>query len=179
MDGDTQPSFHRDRCLLIPRWMQQQRVEQIRRTLRDEVWVRDEHTSANFHFDRLIDETLDEQLNEEMMALSETVSSLLDGQFVSRFGGRLKRLRRGPDYRFPWHSDRSGGRLMGLSLCLQAVDGGDFEVRSKGATILHHRLSGLQPGDVHLFDVQDETLVHRISRVRCDGSRIFFAGWFF
>ena len=68
---------------------------------------------------------------------------------------------------------------MGLSLCLESAEGGDFELRKKWSKQVMASVRNIQPGDIHLFDVQDPTLVHRISPVLSTGARVFFAGWFF
>lgn len=142
-------------------------------------WVRDDLTSGNFLFDRLVHDSLNERLNERMMALAGDVSRALEGASVARFEGYIKRMKSGTEYRFPWHSDRSGGRLMGLSLCLESAGGGAFEMRKKWSKEVLVRFEDLRPGDVHLFNVIDPDWVHRVSPVLSVGSRVFFAGWFY
>ncbi|TNE88148.1 MAG: 2OG-Fe(II) oxygenase [Deltaproteobacteria bacterium] len=91
------------------------------------------------------------------------------------FAGQVKRLV--PGSRFPWHRDHRGGRLLGMSVNLSAEPavGGVFEQRlrweSAPRVTIH---SG--PGDVHVFDVSDARLVHRVTPVE-RGARVVLAGW--
>ena len=178
MDSTLIQIFEKARCVHLKRWLPDVELQALLLEIEQGQWIRDEQTSDNFLFDRLEHEGIEQSLNERVMALAPLVSMLLDGQKVKRFQGTLKRMRAGPQYRFPWHSDRSGGRLMGLSLCVVSVDGGAFELRKKWSKTLLARLDDLNPGDVHLFDVQDSTLVLRVSPVLSPGERVFSAGWF-
>lgn len=171
--------YHQHHCVCLKEWMHPDEVAQYVAKIKPSGWRTDTMTSDNFLFDVFTDPSLTQALNTRIFALEPMVRDLLGGQSASHFEGTVKRLQSGPKYRFPWHSDRSGGRIMGVSLCLAAGVGGDFEIRQKWSKFPHARLEHLEPGDVHLFDVSDPTLVHRVTPLQGPEPRIFFAGWFY
>ena len=95
----------------------------------------------------------------------------------AHFRGALKRLQAGPRYRFPWHRDHRGGRLLGMSINLSEApcEGGVFEQRLRWETEPSVRIHS-KPRDLHLFDVSDSRRVHRVTQLTA-GSRVVFAGW--
>jgi len=171
--------YRQHQCLCLKGWMPDIEVARYVAQIDALEWCTDRVTSDNFRFDVVDAPALTTALNARVFELAPLVSTLLDGVSLSYFEGTLKRLQEGPNYRFPWHSDKSGGRVMGVSLCFAAGEGGDFEMRLKWSKDVHACLKNLNPGDIHLFDVADVSVVHRVTPVMGPNPRIFFAGWFY
>ena len=170
--------YQNQHCVCLEGWMAGVEARQYLVQAEGFGWRTDTATSQNFQFDVCDDASLTQALNARVFELAPVACALV-GRTPEYFEGTVKRLKSGPKYRFPWHSDKSGGRILGVSLCLAEAEGGAFEIRKKWMKHPHAILAGLKPGDVHLFDVSDPTLVHRVAPITGSRPRVFFAGWFY
>ena len=137
-------------------------------------WAPDPVTGAQFRFDSLpVESTLTSAfLEPDLVARLEDLTGATG---IRGFEARLKRIRAGD--RFPWHRDHRAGQRLGLSLCLsEDFEGGAFEIRWRWAQEILYRIQPRRPGDLHLIDVADPRLVHRVTPVT-RGERIVLAGW--
>lgn len=138
-------------------------------------WQPDPVTGEQFQFD-----TVDIDLSDVRRALlaPEVLGSLerLTGvSGIRDFHGQIKRIQSGD--RFPWHRDHRSRQKLGVSVCLSSgFDGGAFQIRWRWDREPLCTLQPRHPGDLHLIDVADDRLVHRVTPVTL-GSRIALAGW--
>lgn len=108
-------------------------------------------------------------------ALLEALHALTGVDGIRGFEGQLKRIR--PGDAFPWHRDHRKGQRLGMSLCLEGdFAGGAFEIRWRWAQEPLFRCQPTAAGDLHLIDVADPRLVHRVTPVT-RGARVVLAGW--
>lgn len=173
-------AWHQYRATLWSNAIPAQSLESYLKKLSRLTWVPDELTSENFQF-LVPDEPVVDPVNFADPAWLETMDRLTGMGPFRHFEGTLKMMDPAHPHRFPWHSDRSAGRRVGLSLNLstQAFQGGVFEQRRKWERTSEVQLRPTSLGDLHLFDVHDPTLVHRITSVTGTHPRVFFAGWFY
>ena len=99
---------------------------------------------------------------------------------IGCFTGRIFRreaAERGHYY--PWHSDASHDRVVGLSVNLgrEPHDGGILQMRRVGASTLLAEASNVTAGDALLFRI-DEDIEHHVTPVVGRTGRTVLAGWF-
>ena len=169
------PDFAHTGALLLREALPLALWEDCRDKLREACWRPDVQTGQAFAFD-----TCALDLPELERWIAEQSAGLLGHAGLpgpAHFRGALKRLQAGPRYRFPWHRDHRGGRLLGMSINLSEApcEGGVFEQRLRWETEPSVRIHS-KPRDLHLFDVSDSRRVHRVTQLTA-GSRVVFAGW--
>lgn len=92
------------------------------------------------------------------------------------FTGRVFRLLPGKNEDSSWHTDKSEGRSVGLSINLGGeYEGGEFQLRDQGDTVF--RFANTGAGDALIFGIGDG-LSHRVTAVTGSRPRTTFAGWF-
>lgn len=92
------------------------------------------------------------------------------------FTGRVFRLVPGRNDDSSWHTDKSEGRSVGLSVNLGGeYEGGEFQFRDRDETVF--RFCNTGAGDALLFAIGDG-LSHRVTAVTGPRPRTTFAGWF-
>ena len=170
-----QPISARDfasaRCAVVPRAVEPERCTALVAALDSGGWVPDTATGRNFIFDVPSDPTPTTELIEDLAWLLELVRNIT----VGPIGLELEAKRIRSAGRFPWHQDHRAGQQLGLRLVLRAPKaGGAFEQRLKMYPGAAQRVPS-RVGDLHLFDVTDPKLVHRVAPL--EGERVALAGW--
>lgn len=167
------PDFAETKVLHLAQVLPAALLERCRERLGAGVWAPDSETGSDFVFDTASVDL--PELDAFLAADHLEVRALCGLSAEVAYEGRLKRLSAGS--RFPWHRDHRHGRLVGMSVNLSAtrVQGGLFEQRLRWETEAAVVIRS-EPGDVHLFDVSDPRLVHRVTAVTA-GQRVVHAGW--
>ena len=95
------------------------------------------------------------------------------------FVGSVYRIAPGMGHRDSWHSDVDGNRLVALTLNLseEPFDGGELEMRERGAQQPLWRLANTGPGDALLFAIAPH-LEHCIRPMTGTAPKTALAGWF-
>ena len=80
---------------------------------------------------------------------------------------------------YPWHSDDSDHRRIGLSVNLGDIpfEGGVLEMRRHDTEAVIARACNPRPGDAVMFRIAAE-LEHHVTPVTAGGPRVVLAGWF-
>lgn len=139
--------------------------------LDDGGWVPDTSTGRNFIFEVPRDPTPAAAIIHELGWLLDLVHDITVGPVELE----LEAKRISTHGRFPWHQDHRAGQQLGVSLVLRAPSaGGAFEQRLKMFPGAQQRVPA-RVGDLHLFDVTDPKLVHRVAPL--EGERVALAGW--
>jgi Rps23 Pro-64 3,4-dihydroxylase Tpa1-like proline 4-hydroxylase len=108
------------------------------------------------------------------------VGEVGDRGTVSHVSGKLASYSAENSSFLDWHDDNFEGRRIAIVIDLSehAFEGGEFEMRMRGASDPHfrHRLQGFGTGLI--FRVAED-VEHRLLPVTAGGPRRTFAGWFF
>ncbi|MCO4744847.1 MAG: 2OG-Fe(II) oxygenase [Proteobacteria bacterium] len=169
------PTFAETRALHLAAALPDELLQVCRQRLADALWSPDSVTGAAFAFDTA--ELALPELDAFLASDRLDIRALAGLSAEHSFAGSLKRLGPGPDYRFPWHRDHRKGQRLGMTVNLSSstLSGGVFEQRLRWQLEPTVRIHS-QPGDVHIFDVADTRLVHRVTPVTA-GLRVVLAGW--
>jgi len=175
VDTESSAAFARQHALFLPNAAAPSFLAELNHLLARAPWQPDPVTSDRFRFDSspvdlapLLPHLLDP-------ALLEALAELTGVRGIEGFHGQLKRIQ--PGDAFPWHRDHRKGQRLGMSLCLSRdFDGGSFEIRWRWEEDVLFHCQPRHPGDLHLIDVADPRLVHRVTPVT-RGARVMLAGW--
>jgi hypothetical protein len=100
---------------------------------------------------------------------------------IGCFSGRvhLRGPREDGGHYYPWHSDATDHRLIGLTVNLgdKPYEGGVLEIRRRDTEVVIARASNPTPGDAVIFRISSE-LEHHVTPVTAGGPRVVLAGWF-
>ncbi|MFP5378663.1 MAG: 2OG-Fe(II) oxygenase [Vicinamibacteria bacterium] len=114
-------------------------------------------------------------------ALWRLVEAVTGCPAIDAFSGRVYRreARPGGAHYFPWHSDVTDGRLIGLSVNLsdKPYDGGRLQIRDAASGRLLTDIATAAFGDAMIFRI-DPALEHQVTPVAGATPRTALAGWF-
>ena len=168
-------AFASRHAVLLPDAAEPSLVTTLLSRIARSTWVPDPVTGDQFQFDTVDIDLADIRRTLLTAELLEPLEKLTGVGGIRDFHGQIKRI--GPGDRFPWHRDHRSGQKLGVSLCLSTgFDGGAFEIRWRWDRAPLCTLQPRRAGDLHLIDVADERLVHRVTPVTL-GERIVLAGW--
>jgi 2OG-Fe(II) oxygenase superfamily len=107
------------------------------------------------------------------------VQRITDSEPLGCFEGRVYRMLPESGHLEDWHSDRSGNRLIGMSINLSShpYGGGLFQLRETGQDRIIHEAHNTGFGDAIMFRISRQ-LEHRVTPVTGDVAKTAFAGWF-
>jgi hypothetical protein len=111
--------------------------------------------------------------------LRDWLIAVTDCGAISHVEGRLVQTRSGGKDHLDWHRDTHSNMRLGMTIHLadRRYEGGEFELRERGASNLLFRHADGRAGDVVLCDI-DDRLEHRVCPVVSDEPRMVFTGWF-
>jgi hypothetical protein len=114
-------------------------------------------------------------------ALFAAIARLTGCDAIGCFTGRvhLRGPRADGGHYYPWHSDATDHRLIGLTINLgdKPYEGGVLEIRRRDTDVVIARASNPTPGDAVIFRISEE-LEHHVTPVTTGGPRVVLAGWF-
>jgi hypothetical protein len=112
------------------------------------------------------------------LALFAIVDRLTGCGQIGCFSGRVYE-RQGPGQYYPWHSDCSDDRLVGLTANLshERYTGGVLQLRRAGSREILGEVRHEVRGDAALFRI-DPSLEHHVTPVTSAAPRLVLAGWF-
>jgi hypothetical protein len=114
-------------------------------------------------------------------ALFTVIDRITNCGAIGCFSGRvqLRRASANGGHYYPWHSDASHDRLVGLSVNLsqQAFEGGLLEIRRAESQRVIAHVANSTPGDAVLFRISPD-FEHHVTPVTTEAPRVVLAGWF-
>lgn len=134
-----------------------------------------------------IEETLVDTVSEALLivplndpALFRAIDVVTQCGPIGCFTGRVFRRRAAAvGHYYPWHTDATHDRLVGLSVNLGRTPhaGGELQLRDANTHALIATASNTHAGDAVLFRIADD-IEHHVTPVTGDVGRTVLAGWF-
>jgi hypothetical protein len=172
--------FDRDHLVRLPRFLDDDLLTDFHRRAAQAPFTRRVEEGIE------IEETLDDPILEALLliplndpALFEAVSAVAGCGRIGCFSGRIFRRRAASSHYYPWHSDATQDRVIGLSLNLgrTAHAGGVLQLRSADTRRLISETANTAAGDAVLFRIAED-IEHHVTPVTGSVPRLVLAGWF-
>lgn len=171
--------FLEQHWLLLPNFLDARLLELIEKKLEaTEYCVVDRETGVEL---RPIDCTayLATELLLNSPKLFRAIEQITGCEGIACFSGRIYRRPAASAYLNRWHTDIDEGRMIALSINLNAepYEGGALQIRSAKTHELLFEIHNRNYGDAIIFPVR-KTLEHRVCEVESGAAKTALAGWF-